>query len=440
MKQFESILLPKNGKRIEDLKAYQKAGGLKGLEKARSMSPEEVIAEIKASGLRGRGGAGFPTFIKWNGVRSESSEKKYVVCNGSEGEPGTYKDRYLLSKNPYPLIEGLLIASYAIGVKKAHIGLKKKYTIPVNRVRQAIQEMEETGVCEKGAVEIFLGPDEYLFGEERALIEVLSGGGAMPRVVPTYILGAEPDPIHYNPTVVNNIETFNHATHIMANGWEWFKGIGSEDTSGTSIFTLSGHVKNPGMYELPMGTPMSTLLNDLGGGPIDKDYAFKAAFSGVANTVMTPDMFDTPLDFGSMRAQGTGLGSSGYILFDEGVCMVEVAMIFSGFLAKESCGQCMPCKIGCQTITSLLKKIHKGHGREEDLEKIRLQYRHVTDQTRCFLSTEEQILVSSIMDKFSAEFEAHLGKECSAPKRAFLGKINSFNEETREFEFAEYSF
>ena len=201
---------------------------------------------------------------------------------------GHIKDRYLLSKNPYPLVEGILIGRYAIGATKAYIGLKGKYKATIAAVQQAIDEMKAAGVCGEDELEIFLGPDEYLFGEERALLEVLSGGGAMPRHAPTYLYGAFPTPLDSNPTVVNNIETFNHVAHIMGKGAEWFRGTGSEDTAGTTIFTLCGHVKNQGMYELPMGTSMNVLLNELGGGPADETYPIKAVFSGVANPVLNP--------------------------------------------------------------------------------------------------------------------------------------------------------
>ncbi|OED36708.1 hypothetical protein AB834_02660 [PVC group bacterium (ex Bugula neritina AB1)] len=434
----QTILLPENNQIIKNIKNYEDIGGLQGLKNALNMKPTDVIETLKKAGLRGRGGAGFPTFIKWGGVRSDPSPKKYVVCNGSEGEPGTYKDRFLLKKNPYPLVEGLLIAKYAIGATRAYIGLKAKYKIPVANVKQAILDFEKAGLCEKDDVSLFLGPDEYLFGEERGLLEVLSGGGAMPRVAPTYILGAFPKPEEHNPTVVNNIETFNHATHILAKGSDWFRSIGSEDTAGTTIFTLSGNVKNPGMYELPMGTPFNVLLNTHGGGPEDSNFPIKAVFSGVANPVLTPDKFETPLDFGSMKKAGSGLGSSGFIVFDEGVCMVEAAAIFSSFLARESCGQCMPCKIGCQNISSLLWKIHQGKGSEKDMEAILLQCGHVTDQTRCFLSHEEKILMESFLTTFKQEFLDHLGKKCTFPKKAFLGKIDDFDEKAQKFHLVNY--
>lgn len=436
----QTRLLPPNGQVIKTLSEYKAIGGLKGLTRARSMAPKDVIEEIKAAKLRGRGGAGFPTFIKWAGVSSEDHPIKYIVCNGSEGEPGTYKDRYLLSKNAFPLVEGILIAKYAIGATKAYIGLKKKYTKTIERVQSAIDQLVQEGVCTSEDVAIFFGPDEYLFGEERALIEVLSGGGCMPRHAPTYLLGAKYDPTHYNPTVVNNIETLNHVTHILANGAEWFKSAGCEGTPGTTIFTLCGHVKRPGMYELPMGTSLETLLYEYGQGPRDEKYPLKAACSGVANTVMPASKFKTNLDFDSMKAVGSGLGSSGYLVYDQGTSMVEVALMMSAFLAKESCGQCMPCKIGCGNVTDLLYNIYTGRGCEADLERIRFYLAHITDQTRCFLSHEERIVIGSIMEHFPEDFQAHMSGQADFPHQAFLGKINYFHEESGEFELAHYDF
>ena len=327
-----------------------------------------------------------------------------------------------------------------MGNTKAFIGLKNKYKIPIDRVKKAIKEFEEQGLCDKEEVELFFGPDEYLFGEERALLEVLSGGGAMPRIAPTYLYGAFPEPESTNPTVVNNIETFNHVAHILAKGIDWFNSIGSENTKGTTIATLCGHVKKQGMYELPMGTSFKTLIDDYGQGPIHEEYPIKAVFSGVANPILTPERFDTPMDFDSLKKANAGLGSSGFIVFDQAVCMVEAAAIFSTFLFKESCGQCMPCKIGCQNISDLLWKIHRGHGSEKDIEAIKLQCGHVTEQTRCFLSHEEKILIESFLATFEREFLDHLGKSCSFKKPAFLGKINSYDEINHTFTYADYSF
>ncbi|MFA5059560.1 MAG: NADH-ubiquinone oxidoreductase-F iron-sulfur binding region domain-containing protein [Candidatus Omnitrophota bacterium] len=429
------ILLPEDLKPVGSLKEYENLGGLSGLKKARAMKPLDVIAEVKASKLRGRGGAGFPAALKWETTVHDPSPNKYLVCNGSEGEPGTFKDRYLLRKNPYKLLEGLLIAAHAIGAKEVFIGLKEKFTLEVERVRSALKEMEQAGIAPAGYINIVLGPDEYLFGEEKALLEVIDGRGALPRIFPPYMQGVRFTPTDYNPTVVNNVETMSHLPNILSKGADWFKTIGSADTPGTMIFTLCGDVKNPGMYELPLGTPLKVLLEDIGGGPKDKKYPIKAVYSGVANRVITSEQFATPLDFGSMRSAGSGLGSAGFFVYDESVCIVHALLRLSEFLAKESCGQCQPCNMGCRIITNHLRRIEEGYGTKDDLDAISHECGKITNQTRCFLPVEEAALVSSTIQKFSKEFESHLGKTCPHSRVPFLPKIIDFDEYSKVFKF-----
>ncbi len=428
------VVLPSDLEPIRSLEEYRSKGGLSGLNKARSMSPLQVIAEVKKSGLRGRGGAGFPAAVKWEGLASDPSPTKYTVCNGSEGEPGTFKDRYLIRKNPYQLIEGILIAAYAVSAKQAFLGLKAKFIPEMSRVQDALKEMEQSGIVQKKYLEIVPGPDEYLFGEEKALLEVIDGRGAMPRNMPPYMQGVHYTPTEYNPTAVNNVETMSNLPNILSRGADWFRSIGSADTPGTMIFTLCGDVKNPGLYELPMGTKLRVLLEKIGGGPSGK-YPFKAVFSGVANRAITPDQFDTPLDFGSMRAAGSGLGSGGFIVYDESNCIVKVALRFSGFLAAESCGQCVPCNSGCRTITEYLKKIEEGNGSQEDITRILVECGKVTSQTRCFLPAEESALISSIVGKFRKEFDYHLNQPCPNSRQPILAKMDDFDETTRLFKF-----
>ncbi len=430
--QEAHILLSTNAF-IPSLEAYAAAGGLQGLKKARALSPKELIEEVKNSGLRGRGGAGFPAGVKWESVAGDPWRTKYVVCNAAEGEPGTYKDRYLLQRNPYPMLEGTLIAAHAVGAKNVFIGTKRKFIREVERITSAIKEMEAAHLFRKGFVQVVLGPDDYLFGEEKALLEVIDGRGAMPRILPPYMQGARFTPTAHNPTIVNNVETMSHLPFILAHGAEWFRSVGTKDTPGTMIFTLSGDVKNPGMYELPMGTKLHDLLYETGGGPKSKEHPIKAVFSGVANAVITPELFNTPLDFGSMRAAGTGLGSGGLIVYDESVCMIKVALMFSQFLAKESCGQCLPCNMGCRIITQHLAKIEAGRGSKNDLNKIRIECGRVTNQTRCYLPAQEAKLISSIIEKFPQEFEAHIKHGCRHRRELMLPKIEYFDEQSRYF-------
>mgnify|MGYP003394231313 CR=1 FL=1 len=428
------VLLPEDLKPLDSLEEYKARGGLKGLEKARSLRPEEVIAEIKKSGLRGRGGAGFPAAIKWETVFKDPSPKKYVVCNAAEGEPGTYKDRYTFLFNQYQMIEGLLIIAYVISAQEAVIGTKKKFTPQVNRLQKAIEEFENAGIVPKGYIRLVLGPDDYLFGEEKALLEVVDGRGAMPRMYPPYMVGVGFfSAADANPTVVNNAETMAHVAHIMAKGAEWFRSMGTEDTPGTTTLTLSGDVKNPGMYEVETGITVRQMLYDLGGGPVG-DKPFMAIYSGVANRVLTPDLFDTKIDFGSMRAKGVGLGSGGFIVYDESHCIVDITYMLSKFLATSSCGQCIPCNMGSRVITEHLDKIRNGQGSLDDMDAILSEAGRCTNQTRCFLPTQESVLVSSTMAKFRKEFEAHVQSGYShPPKPLVLPKIESFDAQAGKF-------
>ena len=430
------ILLPEDLKPILTLDAYKAIGGVKGIERARSLDPRGVIDELKKAGLRGRGGAGFPTAIKWTTIFEDPSPNKYIVCNGSEGEPGTYNDRYLLQKNPYKLVEGILIGASVIRAKQAFIGIKGKFKREIANIRRAILEMEKDQIMPAGYVEVVPGPNDYLFGEEKALLEVIDGRGAMPRNMPPFLYGVRCTPTEYNPTIVNNVESLSHVAHIMGKGADWFRGYGSQDTPGTMIFTLCGDVKRPGMYELQLGTTLKELLYDIGGGPAN-GKPFKAVFSGVANKVMTPEMFDTPMGFGTLRTAGGGLGSAGFIVYDESACMVKTAIMFSSFLARESCGQCIPCNSGTRKITEILSKFENRTASIDDIDQVLFECGRVTNQTRCFLPAEESILITSIVKKFGAEFKAHTENACTFPgDLPPLPLIDSFDEEAHRFTYA----
>ena len=428
------VLLPEDLKPLNSLNEYKAQGGLKGLERALSLSPQQVIAEVKKSNLRGRGGAGFPTGIKWETVYNAPDPVKYVVCNFAEGEPGTYKDRYLIEKNPYAVFEGMLITAYAIGAKQAIIGTKEKFKRIVPRIQKALEELEQAGVVKKGYVRIVLGPDEYLFGEEKGLLEVIDGRPAMPRFFPPFMVGVNIGPGENNPAVVNNAESMSHVAHILAKGADWFRSNGTQDTPGTMILTLTGDVKRPGMYEVSLGLTVRQLLYDLGGGPA-ADKPFRAVFSGVANRVMTPDQFDLKMDFGTLRAAGVGLGSGGFMVYDESRCIVDLALMFSRFLAAGSCGQCVPCKMGCQIITEHLYHLATGAGSKEDINDIVTETGRCTNQTRCFLPTQEAILITSCLKKFPKEFEYHANHPCNYNSRLILPKIEYFDDATQQFTF-----
>lgn len=425
-------LLPQDLKPITTLEEYKAVGGLKGLEKARSMTQQQIIDEVKKSNLRGRGGAGFPAAIKWQTVKDAPDEKKYLVCNGSEGEPGTYKDRYTLSKNPYWLFEGMLIASRAIGARQAIVGIKKKYTKLLAKLYQVIAEYEKAGLAEPGYLKIVEGPDEYLFGEEKALLEVIDGRGAMPRLFPPFMVGVGCGPTETNPTVVNNIETLNHLPNILAKGADWFKSMGTQDTPGTVILTISGDVKHPGVYEVEPGLTVHEMLYDLAGGPVG-DKPFRGVLSGFSTKIMTPEFFNLKMDFGTLRNAGFSLGSCGFVVYDESRCMVELAWIISKFLAVSSCGQCVPCNTGTRYITEYLENLEFEDGSQKDLDEILNIAARCTQHTRCFLPQQEQILIPSLIKTFPKEFAYHAGNSCNYSNPLIVPKIKDYDEAKGQF-------
>ena len=427
-------LLPLDLKPLNTLSDYISQGGGEAIKKALSMAPADIIAEIKKANLRGRGGAGFPTAIKWGGVRNEPCPTKYVVCNFSEGEPGTYKDRYNILKNPYHLFEGMAIALHAIGAKEAYIGIKKKYKPQIHRLFLARKEMEEAGLIPTGRIKIHLGPDEYLYGEEKGLLESIDGRYPMPRNIPPYIQGVNFTPDSPNPTCVNNVESFCQVVYIIRKGADWFKSVGSQDTPGTVMCTVCGDVQRPGIYEVASGTvTLKQLLYDIAGGPVGQ-FPLKAVVSGVASGVVTSEGFDTPLDFGSLKKIGGGLGSAGFIVYDQSACMVQVALKFSNFLAKSSCGQCVPCNSGTAQITEHLKRIEFGQGSQDDLEAILEICGRCTNQTRCFLPTQESLLIPSILKAFPSEFKKHISTPRDSQERdLILPKIHDYDEASTRF-------
>ncbi len=428
-------LLPADGKPVRNLKEYEATGGLAGLRKALTMTPEQILDELKRSGLRGRGGAGFPTFMKWDGVINGGRGRRYVCCNGAEGEPGTFKDRFLLQLNPYPTLEGLAIAAHAVGAERIFIAIKKIFTEVAERLKQGIEELHKADLLPNGKklkIELVLGPEEYLFGEEKALMEVVEGNLPLPRWLAPYMSGLFREPLMDNPTLINNAETLANVTLIMRNGAEWFRQVGPPKSPGTMIFTVCGDVERPGCYELPLGTPMRDLIEKTAGG-MHPGCHVKGIFSGVSNGVLMPDKLDTSLDFDSLRAVGSGLGSGGFIVYDDSVCMVKAAAMFSRFLYVESCGQCPPCKFSSGEITERLNKLESGVGTPGDIEAIAARCATVDQGTPCALPTGERLVVGSFIRKFSEEFHAHCGSVCTLPRELQLPKLASFDEKTGQF-------
>jgi NADH-quinone oxidoreductase subunit F len=430
------FLLPE--KPIESLDAYISGGGGEALNKALTMPREQVIAEVKKSGLRGRGGSGFPTGLKWAGVAHDPCPTRYLVCNGSEGEPGSFKDHMLMRKNPYQLLEGIAIAAYAIKAKKAFLGIKASSQKEVGAVKRAIDEMLKRNVLGPTPIELVLGPEDYLFGEEKALLEVIEGRDPMPREAdnPPYVDGLFiTDPAEPNPTVVNNVETLSNIPHIVRRGAAWFRTIGTPDSPGSMIFTVCEDVQRPGVYELPMGTTLRSLLYDYAGGPLP-GRQFKAFLSGVANPVVLPSRLDTPMDFNSLRAIGSGLGSGGFIVYDNTACMVRVAHMFATFLWLESCNQCSSCKIGTNQSMTYLQKLIAGSGDESDIDFVIEGAMMAPHGNRCYLPVEHSLSCPSIVGSFSREFSAHYRRGCQDCRDLVLPKIHDFDEAEHRFTYS----
>jgi NADH-quinone oxidoreductase subunit F len=432
--QLDNLILTDDP--ISSVDEYVARGGGRGLAAARERSPEQVIEVIRRSGLRGRGGAGFPTGIKWSTVREDSCPTKYIVCNGAEGEPGTFKDRWFLRRNPYLVVEGLGIAAYAVGAERAFIGTKAGFGPEVTRLTAAMVEMAARDLVGPVPVELIQGPDEYLFGEEKALLEVIEGNDPLPRIVPPWMEGLFRRPGSPNPTAVNNVETLANVPLILDRGPEWFRSFGTEDSPGTMLFTLCGDVRSPGVYELPLGYSLRDLVEGVGGG-VPEGRRLKMVFPGASNTIIAPEQLDTPLGFDPMRAVGTGLGSGGFVVYDDSACVVRATLAFSRFLYVESCAQCPACKHGTGAITDLLERIDRGEGSDADVETILARALTVTDAQRCALPTGETLIAQSAIQVFGSEFAEHLGRACPRPRDLPVPKIVDFDEVAGDFRFDE---
>ena len=412
------LLPPSPIERIDDFLA---AGGGRGVERALQIGETATLELVTAAGLRGRGGAGFSTGRKWASVRDGGAGTRFVVANGAEGEPATFKDRMLIRGDPYRIVEGAAIAAFAIGAGTVFLATKRSYVREVQALKRAAVELTAAGLLQELSVNIVEGPDDYLYGEEKALLEVIEGRDPLPRLLPPYELGLFATDLaigwesgnrpvsgraEANPTVVNNVETLASAAHIMANGVEWFRAMGTHDSPGTVIATVVGDVVRPGVHEVEMGTPFSALL-EMCGGPLP-GRRFKAACSGVSNAVLPADAFETPLTYEHFAARGSGLGAAGFVVYDDSVNMTLVAYELSRFLAAESCGQCPPCKQGSLAITADLASICDGRATDEILGQLATRLRSVTDANRCYLGSEEQVVVSSILREFPDDVAALL--------------------------------
>ena len=426
-------LLDKAPKSFDD---YASDGGGRGLEIALGAGPEAAIDEVAKSGLRGRGGAGFPTGEKWRSIRSTGTGTRFAVCNGAEGEPATFKDRTLFRTNPYQVLEGLAIGAYAVGAERAYVGLKETFAEEVQAVDRALREMREADALGPIAIELVLGPDLYLFGEETGLEEVIEDRPPLPRIARPFMFGLFAAPPNDNPTLVNNVETLANIPHILAEGSDWLRSSGTDTSPGTMLFTICGDVRQEGVFELPLGTPLRYLVEDLAGGP-PEGRSFKAFFPGSSNTVLAPTELDVPLDFDSMRQVGSGLGSAGFAAFDDSACMVRAAHLYSRFLYVESCGQCPACKFGTGETTRLLAEVESEGASAQVLESILIRAKGSTDGQKCALPTGESLLIQSLVQVFAKEFRGHIGRVCPLPRELTFHKIIDWDAATERFVYDE---
>ncbi len=410
----------------EDIHSYINKGGYDAIKKILSgmtpsgMTPNEVINEIKASGIRGRGGAGFPTGVKWEACRKAPGDAKYIVCNADEGDPGAFMDRSIIEGNPHSVIEGMMIAAYAIGSNLGYVYIRAEYPAAVERLKLAMAQAHEAGYLGKDLfgsgfsfdLRIKLGAGAFVCGEETALIASIEGQRGMPRAKP-------PFPVHRGlwgrPTVINNVETLANIPIIMRQGAAWYSSIGTEKSKGTKVFALTGKVKNTGLIEVPMGIRLGEIIYDIGGGIID-NKAFKAVQTGGPSGGCIPaSLLDTPVDYESLAKVGSIVGSGGMVVLDETNCMVNIAKFFLEFTQAESCGKCVPCRIGTKRLLEILTRITKGEGREGDIELLeRLSY-SVKSTSLCGLGQTAPNPIMSTLKYFREEYETHIrDKKCPA--------------------------
>ena len=407
-----------------DISEYKKAGGFKALKTClETMSPQLVIDEIKASGLRGRGGAGFPTGRKWQLVHDQKDAAKYVICNGDEGDPGAFMDRMLLESYPYRIIEGMLIAAFATGAHKGLFYIRAEYPLAVQRITEALQVCQTEGILGENVlgsgfsfdIKIFEGAGAFVCGEETALIASIEGNRGIPRLRPPYpaVQG-----IYGKPTLINNVETLSLVSWIMRKGSSAFARIGSEGSKGTKVFALAGKVKRGGLIEVPMGISIRKIVEEIGGGIAD-DRQFKAVqIGGPSGGCIPASLADLPIDFEALSEAGAMMGSGGLIVLDESDCMVDIAHYFLSFTQNQSCGQCTFCRIGTRRMLELLEKIRNGKGVTEDLEKLEHLARSTHSGSLCGLGKTAPNPVLSTLRYFRHEYEAHINGRCPAGKCA----------------------
>ena len=403
---------------IED---YTKDDGYKALNKVlTTMTPEEVIEEIKVSGLAGRGGAGFPTWFKWNAARQSQGEKKYLICNADEGDPGAFMDRAVIEGDPHNLIEGMLIGAYAIGATEAIVYVRAEYPLAIRRLQNAIDQAKANGFIGQNIMgtlfscdfRIKAGAGAFVCGEETALIESLEGSRGMPRLKPPFPAQSG---YWHKPSNINNVETFANVSWIILNGGNAFSSMGTENSKGTKVFALTGKIKRGGLVEIPMGKTLRDVIFDIGGG-IKNDKNFKAVqMGGPSGGCIPAELLDTVIDYKALSATGAIMGSGGMVVMDDSTCMVEMARFFLDFTAKESCGKCVHCRLGTKRMLEILTRITEGNGKEEDIELLEELCLAIKDGALCGLGQTAPNPVLTTLKYFKNEYVEHIvDKKCAA--------------------------
>jgi NADH-quinone oxidoreductase subunit F len=433
---------------IANLDEYLARGGGKGLETARKVEPLALIEELESAGLRGRGGAGFPTGTKWRTVAENQSTTltTTVVVNGAEGEPGTFKDRTILRNDPYQVVEGALIAALAVGGRSIIFGLKKSFGEEVARLQGAIDEMVAAGWADGIEIEIFEGPNEYLYGEETALLETIDGRYPFPRIAPPFRRGVTEVVEHVDdttsgsglsahvemagegsdqvapPTLANNVETLANVPRIIARGADWFRTEGTEKSPGTIVCTVTGSTQRHGVGEVQMGTSLREVIEVIGGGP-QPGRRIRAVLPGTAQGFIPESLLDTPVSYEGLAAIGSGLGSAGFIVFDDTDDLTAVAAGVSRFLAVESCGQCTPCKQDGLQLAQLMDKVAHSDAIEHDLATVQKRVSTVTDGARCYLATQHQNVLTSLLELYPDDVRAHLDRTAEGVDPVLIAEL-----------------
>ncbi|MDR2246091.1 MAG: NADH-quinone oxidoreductase subunit NuoF [Treponema sp.] len=422
-KQFRVVLRNCGVINPENIDEYIAREGYQGLEKVLfDWTPEQIIGEMKIAGLRGRGGAGFPTWLKWDLARKAQGDIKYVICNADEGDPGAYMDRSTIEGDPHSIIEGMITAGRAIGAHLGYVYIRAEYPLAIDRLRIALDQARNYGLLGKDIlgsgfdfdIEIRLGAGAFVCGEETALIKSVEGSRGMPVPKPPFPANKG---LWQRPTIINNVETLANVPVITAKGGAWLARIGTEKSKGTKVFALTGKVKNSGLVEVPMGTTLREIIFEIGGGIKDKKKFKGVQTGGPSGGILTEAVLDTPIDYESLTAMGSMMGSGGMIVMDEDDCVVDVARFYMDFCVDESCGKCSPCRIGTTQILNILEKIARGNGEESDLDKLNDIGKAMTKASLCMLGGSAANPTLSTLKNFRQEYLEHIrDRKCRAGK------------------------